>query len=60
MKIKVVEIKADANELRASNTVADGILGILRRTFNPYFDLPDDDPESEEDSESEEGNDEGY
>lgn len=36
MKIKITEIEASANELRASNTVADGFLNVLRNAFGPF------------------------
>ena len=35
MKIKITEIECGAEELRQCNTVADGILNILRGVFNP-------------------------
>ena len=34
MKIKVTEIECTANELRQSNTIADGLLNLLRGVFN--------------------------
>ena len=34
MKVQVTEIECTAEELRQSNTIADGIMNILRRTFN--------------------------
>lgn len=34
MKIKVTEIECTANELRQSNTIADGLLNLLRGAFN--------------------------
>ena len=48
MKIKttVTEIECTANEIRQSNTVADGILNILRGCFN---DMPSDCEEEEVD-----------
>ena len=50
MKIKttVTEIECTANEIRQSNTVADGILNILRGCFN---NLPSDCDEDEEEEE---------
>lgn len=50
MKIKttVTEIECTANEIRQSNTVADGILNILRGCFN---NMPSD-CEDEEETES--------
>lgn len=53
MKIKITEIEATAEELKASNTVADGLLNTLRSAFNPYYrnytsnDECDDEEESE-------------
>ena len=35
MKVKVTEIEATAEELRASNSVADGILNLLKTVFTP-------------------------
>ena len=35
MKVKVTEIEATAEELRASNSVADGILNLLKAVFTP-------------------------
>jgi len=34
MKIKVTEIECSAEEIRQSNSLADGILNILRGVFN--------------------------
>ena len=34
MKVKVTEIECNAEELKNSNTVADGIIRILRNCFN--------------------------
>lgn len=34
MKIKVTEIECTAEELRQSNTVADGALNLIRNLFN--------------------------
>lgn len=36
MKIKITEIEATAEELKASNTVADGLCNLLRNAFNPF------------------------
>ena len=51
MKIKttVTEIECTANEIRQSNTVADGILNTLRGCFNNLL----SDCEEEEETESE-------
>ena len=35
MKLKVTEIEATAEELRASNSVADGILNVLKGIITP-------------------------
>lgn len=52
MKIKttVTEIECTANEIRQSNTVADGIINILRGCFN---NLPSNCEEEEETEEEE-------
>ena len=44
------EIECNAEELRQSNSIADGILGILRRSFNGplYSDFEADYEETEE------------
>lgn len=39
MKIKITEIDCSAEELRQCNTVADGILNILKGVFNPPCDI---------------------
>ena len=47
MKIKVTEIEATAQELRASNDLAGGVANLLRGVFNPFSDLdlePDPEP----------------
>ena len=36
MKLKVTEIEASAEELRQSNSLADGLSKLLRNAFNPY------------------------
>lgn len=48
MKLKIVEIEATAEELKASNTVADGMLNILRNAFNPYYKYTNTEEEDEE------------
>lgn len=50
MKIRTTEIECSANELRQCNTVADGILNILKGCFNNLS----SDCEDEEETESEE------
>lgn len=37
MKIKVTEIEASAEELRQSNTLADGLTRMLRNAFAPQY-----------------------
>jgi len=56
MKIKttVTEIECTANEIRQSNTVADGILNILRGCFNNLPSDCEEEEETESDKESEE------
>ena len=49
MKIKITEIEASADELRASNSVTDGILNILRKCFNSGYDLQEGDVDMVED-----------
>lgn len=46
MKIKVTEIECTAEELRQSNTVADGALNLIRNLFNGT--IPEDENEVEE------------
>ena len=43
MKVKVTEIEATAEELRASNSVADGILNVLKGIFTPLTSYEVDD-----------------
>lgn len=50
MKIKITEIEADASDLSASNTVADGLLAILRNAFNPPVFVHDDEEDDNGDS----------
>lgn len=49
MKIKITEIEANAEELRQSNSLADGFSRILRNAFSPtdYIETEDDEGESE-------------
>jgi len=51
MKIKITEIEANAEELRQSNTIADGLTRLFRNMLNPYYSTPDD---AEDENESEE------
>lgn len=57
MKIKttVTQIECNAEELRQSNTVSDGLLNAMRRAFNgPIFNTAASYTEPEEESEEEE------
>lgn len=47
MRIKVTEIEATAQELKSCNSVADGVIALLKNVFAPQFDC--DDTEEEED-----------
>lgn len=49
MKVKITEIEASAEELRQSNSLADGLTRLLRNAFNPY---PCDIPETEDSDDS--------
>lgn len=51
MKIKVTEIECTANELRQSNTVADGLLNLLRGAFNNMTSDCEDAEEPDEEGE---------
>ena len=42
MKIKIIEIDADARELRESNTLKDNFLGLLNRCFMSHEPFDDD------------------
>lgn len=46
MRIIRIEIEADANDLKASNTLAEGFGNMLRKALIPMSEL--DDPEAEE------------
>ena len=46
MRIIRIEIEADTNDLKASNTLAEGFSNMLRKAFCPMPEL--DDPEDEE------------
>ena len=50
MKIRITEIEASAEELRQSNSLADGLTRMMRNAFNPYYSSY---VESEEDGEEE-------
>lgn len=47
MKLTRIEIEADANELRASNTLAESLANLLRRTLAPVPEA-DDSEDAEE------------
>lgn len=47
MRIKVTEIEATAEELRQSNTIADGLARILRNAFNSTGNCNEDEEEEE-------------
>lgn len=46
MRIMRIEIEADTNDLKASNSLAEGFANMLRKVLNPMPEL--DDPEDEE------------
>lgn len=46
MRIMRIEIEADSNDLKASNTLAEGFANMLRKVLSPMPEL--DDPEDEE------------
>lgn len=50
MEIKVTEIKCNAEELRQSNTVSDGLVNLFRNVFNraTYTTYTEDEDEKEE------------
>ena len=48
MKLKITEIEATAEELRASNSMAEGLSAILRKAFNPYSSIVVDDEDDAE------------
>lgn len=54
MKIKITEIEANAEELRQSNTIADGLTRLFRNMLNPYYSTPDDAEDKEDKNEGEE------
>lgn len=55
MKIKrtEIEIECTAEDLRQSNTVADGVLNIIRRLFNGSVEDPTGEKETEEEQANE-------
>ena len=54
MKIKITEIEANAEELRQSNTIADGLTRLFRNMLNPYYSTPDYAEDKEDKNEGEE------
>lgn len=49
MKLKITEIEATAEELRQSNSLADGLHNLLRNALNPYvFHIDDDEGADDE------------
>ena len=48
MKIIRIEIEADSNDLRASNTLAEGFGNMLRRALSPMPVLDDSEDENED------------
>lgn len=49
MKIKITEIEATAEDLRQSNTLAGGLVNLLRSAFHaPDMEEEDEDEEGEE------------
>ena len=48
MKIKIVEIEADARELRESNTLASNFDAVLNRCFQSTEPFDDEDDEEDE------------
>lgn len=54
MKIKITEIEANAEEIRQSNTLEDGLTRLFRNMLNPYYSTPDDAEDKEDKNEGEE------
>ena len=48
MKLKITEIEASAEELRQSNTLADGLARLMRNAFNPYYVTVETDDDEEQ------------
>jgi hypothetical protein len=48
MKLKITEIEASAEELRQSNTLADGLARLMRNAFNPYYVTAETDDDEEQ------------
>lgn len=53
MKVKITEIECTAEELKQSNSVADGFRNILRNAFNPSYTVEFDFEEDEDGGDSE-------
>lgn len=54
MKVKVIEIECNSDELRQSKTLSDGILNVLRNCFNhcySNFNSQNDDESEDENNE---------
>lgn len=51
MKIKITEIEASAEELRQSNSLADGLTRIMRTAFNSYSFSTDEEEQTEREGE---------
>ena len=48
MKIKITEIEASAEELRQSNSLADGLTRMMRNAFNSYYVTAETDDDEEQ------------
>ena len=48
MKIKITEVEATADDLRACNTLADGLANILRNCFMPREFAAEEDHDGED------------
>lgn len=53
MKIKITEIEATTEDLRVSNSAADGLLMIIRNAFQPRGYSHDEEGEDESEKEGE-------
>ena len=53
MKIKITEIEATTEDLRVSNSAADGLLSLLRNVFQPRGHSYDEEGEDESEKEGE-------
>ena len=52
MKVKITEIEATAEDLRACNSIVDGMTTMFRKIFNPFYNTSVD-TEEDEDSDEE-------